>query len=877
MEVMELERSTTTMLPSTVTADKLCREVTGLVENSEFVAAHKSSRAPLAILAFAKVVVDVIINNKQVDTGKYFNGITMTVPDTQQLMSPTYHAIVGQKLLYVDWPTMYGINVPCPCCGTVLRNERSNFSKNKILFPLFGLEGPPMWCIVRPMSCRSCKYRGAANVGEVLCQLPPHVRAAYPVETKYALGNKNSHLSQSATGVMDLLMPTYGNGELCSQLLYNAINRSYMERVQSYCSFYKSSGKEAPVYVEKDGAYCTVYPPLGDGIRTTYDEASSASHTPWKISDHDRHTQEIQSVGCGLIFAQDHTFEVTKNYFQSKQIGAAALWDVVTETGEIASAVLVPTTKTNEYAHAATQLARRPTFKPSAKYSDTWPAMNQFWTLLFGESLQGRLGLFHYLQRITKTLKKNHTDHFEATNNLRNCLYQYNADDYDNLLWSLKEGSLSGVKHSDDDIQDLRSTKYFKQRYDKYLRKEIRPPHIVCSMLDDWFDRYKCSASANSRPARGRKDPVTGETLFTPETREAIKNCKEKAKCIQDPLPLDQMYDIIKPSPNASHQLNEYLSRRGESCLESFHNMLAHFGNCGMRSTLADNLNLTGTARYSLAIRHKRRLISLSLTPENTERKKIPAACESLVSFFNHSELAYTNQLAIDAGASNTSLPFKNVEILPPDNGERFFSEYLMWKNTNKPRNDGQSRCLCNLCGVVNKTMTPQPQPTEAYRAPTHQNNPSHGEAAGETAPQPAKNPEVHRPLHQQPTERVAGNQQWQWQQRHQQRQPQIPMHTTHTHQQQQHQQIAAGYYPQNTPMLTQFQPWIVPTFNYRVPPLTPLNALFCCGPYRQWYNNNNRRDRPPHEHNCQCRHRPGLYSGNLGGKIECAPGWNVI
>ena len=67
---------------------------------------------------------------------------------------------------------------------------------------------------------------------------------------------------------------------------------------------------------------------------------------------------------------------MTKNYFQKKQMGAAALWDVATETGKIASAVLVPTTKTTEYAHAATQMARREGFKPSAKYRDTWPAMN---------------------------------------------------------------------------------------------------------------------------------------------------------------------------------------------------------------------------------------------------------------------------------------------------------------------------------------------------------------------------------------------------------------------------------------------------------------------------------------------------------------------
>jgi len=246
------------------------------------------------------------------------------------------------------------------------------------------------------MTCSSCRYRVAANSGETLCRLPAHVRACYPVETKHTLADKNCHISQLATNVFDLLMPMYGNGDLCSKLLCNTINRSYMERVQSYYSFYKSTGRKEPPepYVEKDGTYITAYPPLSDGIRDTYDVASSNTNAHWMISDHNRHaqvSQEIQRVGCGLIFAQDHTF-------------------------------------------------------------------------------------------------------------------------------------------------DLRSTKYFWQRYDKYLRKEIRPPHVLCSKLDAWFDRYKCSSSANSRPTRGRKDSNTGETLFTPETKEAIKNCKEKAKHIQDAL-----------------------------------------------------------------------------------------------------------------------------------------------------------------------------------------------------------------------------------------------------------------------------------------------------------------------------------------------------
>jgi len=559
------------------------------------------------------------------------------------------------------------------------------------------------------------------------------------VETKYAFDNKNSHLGKSITNTIDLIMPTYGNGDLCSRLLYNAINRSYIERVESFYSSYKarkeSTGGAPQTYVQKDGDYIKAYPPLGDGIRDAYDTACSNQWTPWRISDHDRHTREIQSVKCGLIFAQDHTHEVTKNYFQKKKLGSTALWDVSTETGEIASAVLVPTTKTIHFAHAAAALTRREAFSPSAMYSDTWPVKSDFWNLLFNSKIEGRLGLFHYIQRITKTLKQKHTDHFTATNSLLNCIYHYNVQDYENLLRALKEGTLS-TKYSEEEIQELRATKAFRQRYDRYLRKEIRPPHMMCSMLDDWFDRFKCTASVGSRPARGRRDPLTGETLFTADTKESIRLGKVNSKFLQDPLPLEQMYFVVPPNPNSTHQLNEHMSRRGESSLESFHLMLAHFGNCGMRISLADNLNLTGTARHNLTMRHKLRLTSV--TPGS--QKKIPAAFESIVAFFNHSELAHVNTIAAAAGASANDMPFKEVEPLPTDNGERFFSECIIWLNDTKPQNDLHGRCLCQVCNTTLR-VDQQQQQQQSQQQPTMEVN-----DAATGPPEPATNATNNRP-----------------------------------------------------------------------------------------------------------------------------------
>lgn len=145
--------------------------------------------------------------------------------------------------------------------------------------------------------------------------------------------------------------------------------------------------------------------------------------------------------------------------------------------------------------------------------------------------------------------------------------------------------------------------------------------------------------------------------------------------------------------------------------------MLAHFGNCGIRTSLADNLNLTGTARHNLVMRHKMRLATL--TDENTAvlRSKMPAAMRELWGHFNHTELQHINQMAVDVGMPQSNLPFQMVETLPKNNGERFFSEHLAWRKATEPKFDECGRCMCSIClqtnSVNNNAQEKQrPQPT---------------------------------------------------------------------------------------------------------------------------------------------------------------------
>jgi hypothetical protein len=131
------------------TADNFCRAVTTKVKDSTFAAKHEKKGAPLAMIAFAEEVAEKIITKRD-DTllQKHFCGLTMTVPTSYNTLNPHYQSIVGHRLLLVDWTRVYGIEISCPdksCCG-LLKNDRTNWSKNKTLFPVFGMEGPPSWC-----------------------------------------------------------------------------------------------------------------------------------------------------------------------------------------------------------------------------------------------------------------------------------------------------------------------------------------------------------------------------------------------------------------------------------------------------------------------------------------------------------------------------------------------------------------------------------------------------------------------------------------------------------------------------------------------------------------------------------------------------------
>jgi len=185
-------------------------------------------------------------------------------------------------------------------------------------------------------------------------------------------------------------------------------------------------------------------------------------------------------------------------------------------------------------------------------------------------------------------------------------IYCFHEKDYKALLVALQEGklSLNGRKYLIQEIEDMKVTSVFKNRYSKYLRKQVLPAATMEANLEQWFNCFKVTSSSTLPEVapQGRLDPQNGKCLFTPDTKGVLTEQLNHIEHIQDPLPTEAMYCEIRPSKFSRHGLTEYISMRCESKVEGLHNPLSHFGNLCMRATLCDALNLAGTTRYNVAI-----------------------------------------------------------------------------------------------------------------------------------------------------------------------------------------------------------------------------------------------------------------------------------
>ena len=73
------------------------------------------------------------------------------------------------------------------------------------------------------------------------------------------------------------------------------------------------------------------------------------------------------------------------------------------------------------------------------------------------------------MNRIIKTLRENHEDYYNAISTLQNAVYEINQEDEQKLYAALKDGTMNGKNHSDDQIAALKQTKQWNKQYSCYL------------------------------------------------------------------------------------------------------------------------------------------------------------------------------------------------------------------------------------------------------------------------------------------------------------------------------------------------------------------------------------------------------------------------
>ena len=393
-----------------------------------------------------------------------------------------YHQLQGCSFIYLDWQLCWPqLVLPCPCCAenvargattpdpeSKLVHDRTNLLKNRSLFPVWTPSGSVMYAVVMTYKCKKCKRHVKANDGRLLHLLDAHVRETYPVQPRYA--QVLFHLNTELSDIVDSVMKTYGNAEFVSCQMVAQQGRFCQRKVHSYLSM-----DVIHPYPDYETWRQDIHPPMPETIRTTYFDAEYSSLQPYGYCNVEQYVRELQAVQVknNDIVTFDHTFQVLKTY-NNKQGAKAVFTGMKGSSKEVITLASVPSTALKEVTHLLQQSKiRRESFHPKVVYTDTCPNGTYVWQGLFGNDVNCRLGLFHFIHCIVEMLDNKSEMYWSTMVLLKNCIYTYHEIDFANLMEALRSGTLSSNRQpmTDEEIRQVRHSKQWKGRYDRYLRK----------------------------------------------------------------------------------------------------------------------------------------------------------------------------------------------------------------------------------------------------------------------------------------------------------------------------------------------------------------------------------------------------------------------
>lgn len=685
-----------------MSADVLCE----LVDSSQ---QAMSTKAPPAIEILARAfqkrfpILDKATNTPlgtpentkklQWYKSSFGDGLAVTIPhqDSSKRPSALYSAAAGCRITFLRWELLVKNLKCCYCSDGVLVRNQSSLTKRGTILPIFHLRKKLDWVVGMSYTCEQCSKPVSSWDAQLIHSLPLWIQRLFPVSPKWMRGqNPQFFVSKDLGALVEHSVVTNSSGEAAASHLRRCLSDLYVEDHEIYLEALagsKMTGSNKPVlpfvtFMEWIGS---IPIPSGEHLRAAYLEAKQSNCTPTGYSDKFRNNLELQSVGATTAVAIDHTFGTLKNFrVPNGSLKPHAVFTTGTDLGMLATALITPDTKMQSFAHGFEQCARRPNFGPSMIYADTYPHHQKFMHLLFGDTVVGRLGLFHYIQRIIKTLRKGHIDIYTAIQALQQCIYILDESNEFAVVQALRDGSMNGQCHTDADIEKLKKTKYWMANYGRFIRKIIYSAPLIREKLDAWFALFK-----------RRIDSETGLNLFTKDTWDALLSAKQHAEHITDMIPYNQMYNEFPPPPGARHTCKTFQSMRPESNLELFHRILEHCANGGMNHMMAHIISMQGICEMNLKKRETHRFSMMSAS----ERNQIHTAFKGIPFHFDESRLCVVNERAFAVGLPK---PFPYAENLGVDNGERFLWEYFeaqqrREKNGTAPCRVNE-RCPCPLC-----------------------------------------------------------------------------------------------------------------------------------------------------------------------------------
>jgi len=622
-----------------------------------------------------------------------------TDPNTRP--SLTKHSLRGVELVFVrpdlnragDAEVFNAMTCCTEGCGCRLKFSMWSWSfadgKFKVLFR--GGKRPAIAVAGRYVGSVCGATYSATDVALRL-KMSPRVRGDYPVSLTQAVRNVNWHVHEELEALIECDSVTYEGCEALLrreeqtlQVLYNKHLNEYLDHVRVYRNAHPDDATAFRPFPPFD-IWLGRPVPGAKALRKRMEDSHYAVGSGGvDLSRHAERVRYMQSVtttpendgGVGdECVSSDHTFDAGKSF---NLPGPPQIWDVATGFLKIVACVLVATTGATEFLHAAECLAHRDEFKPKVHFTDTWPSEVDLWTALLPYT-QGRLDIFHFMKRITDTLRPSHAAFHAACGALTRCIYQFCQDDIARVKRAMRDGSLNGKQHTPAEIDAMRESGLFMKRYRKYIATVTYSPLVIEEKIFGIdHDDDRCWAAVWPH----KVDPETGDELGTRSTDYALEN--QRKHCV-DICDVDRHVVTLKPKPKQTHNLCQRKTTRGGK-VEAVHSVLGDFANGHMRPLTAQALIEEGIVRFTMNR-------DAELRYQRDERASPDVA---------HYRPWLRREANMLAAAAGMPLPYPDEPDVKDDNGERFLYDYYVEQRERKKKYEyvnGMTHCPCGLCSA---------------------------------------------------------------------------------------------------------------------------------------------------------------------------------